>query len=51
MAYDYYASGGNDEVKLRENRSAYERITLLPRMLVDVSAAIWDPPFWVRHRS
>jgi len=38
MAYDYYASGANDEVTLRENRRAYERITLLPRMLVDVSA-------------
>ena len=37
MAYDYYASGANDEVTLRENRAAYERITLLPRMLVDVS--------------
>jgi 4-hydroxymandelate oxidase len=38
MVYDYYASGANDEVTLRENRAAYERITLLPRMLVDVSA-------------
>jgi 4-hydroxymandelate oxidase len=37
MAHDYYASGANDEVTLRENRAAYERITLLPRMLVDVS--------------
>ena len=32
-----YASGANDEITLRENRAAYERITLLPRMLVDVS--------------
>ena len=38
MAYDFYASGANDEVTLRENRAAFERITLLPRMLVDVSA-------------
>lgn len=37
-AYDYYASGANDEITLRENRMTYERIiTLLPRMLVDVS--------------
>jgi 4-hydroxymandelate oxidase len=36
-AYDYYASGANDEITLRENRAAYERLTLLPRMLVDVS--------------
>ena len=37
MGYDYYASGANDEITLRENRAAYERITLLARMLVDVS--------------
>ncbi|MGA7904539.1 MAG: alpha-hydroxy-acid oxidizing protein [Terrimicrobiaceae bacterium] len=37
MAYDYYASGANDEITLRENRAAYERIMLLPRVLVDVS--------------
>jgi 4-hydroxymandelate oxidase len=36
-AYDYYAGGANDEITLRENRVAYERMTLLPRMLVDVS--------------
>jgi 4-hydroxymandelate oxidase len=35
--YDYYASGANDEITLRENRMAYERIALLPHMLVDVS--------------
>jgi 4-hydroxymandelate oxidase len=38
MSYDYYASGANDEITLRENRAAYERIKLLPRMLIDVSA-------------
>ena len=38
MVYDFYASGANGEVTLRENRAAYERITLLPRVLVDVSA-------------
>jgi 4-hydroxymandelate oxidase len=36
-AYDHQASGANDEITLRENHAAYERITLLPRMLVDVS--------------
>jgi 4-hydroxymandelate oxidase len=36
-AYDFYAGGANDEITLRENRLAYERITLLPRVLVDVS--------------
>src|SRR6516164_611594 len=38
MVYDFHASGANGEVTLRENRAAYERITLLPRVLVDVSA-------------
>ena len=38
MSYDFYASGANDEVTLRENRAAYERIKVLPRMLIDVSA-------------
>jgi 4-hydroxymandelate oxidase len=37
MAYDYCAGGANDEITLHENHAAYERITLLPRMLVDVS--------------
>ncbi len=37
MAYDYFAGGAEDEVTLRENRAAFERIALRPRMLVDVS--------------
>lgn len=37
MAYDYYASGAHDEVALRENRAAFERIKLRHRVLVDVS--------------
>jgi 4-hydroxymandelate oxidase len=40
--YDHCASGANDEITLRENRLAYERITLLPRMLVDVSERQMD---------
>lgn len=28
MFFDYYAGGANDEFTLRENRTAYERITL-----------------------
>src|SRR5271166_4261085 len=37
MAYDYYGSGANDEITLRENQAAYERLALFPHMLVDVS--------------
>ncbi len=37
-ALDYYRSGAGDEVTLRANRAAFERIRLRPRALVDVSA-------------
>jgi 4-hydroxymandelate oxidase len=37
-AWDYFRSGAEDEVTLRANRAAFERIRLRPRMLVDVSA-------------
>jgi 4-hydroxymandelate oxidase len=36
-AYDYYAGAAMDEVTLRENRAAYDRIPLHYRVLVDVS--------------
>jgi len=38
MAYDYYASGSNDEISLRENRDAWERIALYFRVLRDISS-------------
>ena len=37
MAYEYLAAGVADEITLHENRSALDRIRLLPRTLVDVS--------------
>nr|AVP27296.1 peroxisomal glycolate oxidase [Cyanophora paradoxa] len=37
MVYDYYASGADDQWTLQEARSAFERITFRPRVLVDVS--------------
>jgi isopentenyl diphosphate isomerase/L-lactate dehydrogenase-like FMN-dependent dehydrogenase len=36
-AFDYVFGGAEDEVTLRENRRAFERFALRPRMLVDVS--------------
>jgi 4-hydroxymandelate oxidase len=36
-AYDYYAGGAHDEVTLRENRAAYDRVSIAYRVLVDVS--------------
>jgi len=34
--WDYYSSGADDEVTLRENHSAFQRIWLRPRVLVNV---------------
>lgn len=42
MAYDYYASGAHDEITLRENQSAFARIPLHYRVLVDVSQRTMD---------
>ncbi|MBR8836438.1 MAG: alpha-hydroxy-acid oxidizing protein [Stigonema ocellatum SAG 48.90 = DSM 106950] len=36
MALDYYNSGAWDEMTLRDNRAAFERVKLRPRVLVDV---------------
>ena len=36
-AHDYYSSGAWDEVTIRENRDAFERIKIHYRVLVDVS--------------
>lgn len=38
MAYDYYAAGSDDEISLRENRAAWERIPLYFRVLRDISS-------------
>jgi 4-hydroxymandelate oxidase len=37
MVYDYYASGAQDEITLRENRAAFDRIRLRYRVLRDIS--------------
>jgi 4-hydroxymandelate oxidase len=36
-AYDYFAGGADDELTVLENRLAYQRVALRPRVLVDVS--------------
>jgi 4-hydroxymandelate oxidase len=38
VAYDYYASGADDEHTLSDNEAAWARVQLRPRCLVDVSA-------------
>ncbi len=40
--WDFYQGGSDDEVTLRANRAAFERIRLRPRVLVDVSASALD---------
>jgi len=37
LAYEYYVGGANDEVTVRENRSAYDELALRYHVLVDVS--------------
>jgi isopentenyl diphosphate isomerase/L-lactate dehydrogenase-like FMN-dependent dehydrogenase len=37
-AWAFYSSGAGDEETLRDNRAAFERLWLRPRVLVDVSA-------------
>ena len=36
-SWDYYISGADDEITLRENESAFQRIWLKPRVLINVS--------------
>jgi 4-hydroxymandelate oxidase len=38
MVFDYYAGGAGEEWTLRENRAAFARWALRPRVLVDVSS-------------
>ncbi|KAH0783893.1 hypothetical protein KY290_003491 [Solanum tuberosum] len=37
MYYDFFAGGAEDEYTLKENIEAFHRITIQPRILVDVS--------------
>jgi 4-hydroxymandelate oxidase len=37
MAWDYYASGANDEITLKENQRAFSQYKFCPKVLVDVS--------------
>ena len=37
-AHGYYASGANDMITLRENRAAFSRLRIMPKILIDVSS-------------
>ena len=36
-AHGYYASGANDMITLRENRAAFSRLRIMPKILIDVT--------------
>ena len=38
MVFDYYSGGSESCSAIRENRDAFSRYRILPRMLVDVSS-------------
>ena len=51
-AWDYYAGGAGDELSLADNREAWDRLRLRPRMLVDVSQRdLRRPPRSVRRSA
>src|SRR5256885_17207454 len=35
--FDFFDGGAEDEITLRDNRAAFERVRLLPKVLVDVA--------------
>merc|ERR1712232_1075869 len=37
QAWGYYSSGGDDEITLRDNHLSFQRITMRPRILVNVA--------------
>ncbi|KAI6007604.1 glyoxylate dehydrogenase [Pisolithus orientalis] len=41
-AWAYYSSASDDEITIRENRAAYQRIWFRPRILRDVSVVNWS---------
>ncbi|KAG6883348.1 hypothetical protein C0993_006663, partial [Termitomyces sp. T159_Od127] len=41
-AWAYYSSAADDEITIRENRAAYQRIWFRPRVLRDVSSVDWS---------
>lgn len=42
LSWDYYHGGSDDEVTVRENRAAFSRFYLRPRMFVDVSTCLLE---------
>src|SRR5687768_15362657 len=49
--FDFFDGGAEDEVTLRENRAAFERVRLLPKVLVDVAQVDTAVPLFGRKAS
>ncbi|KAG2043909.1 glyoxylate dehydrogenase [Suillus americanus] len=50
-AWAYYSSASDDEITIRENRAAYQRIWFRPRILRDVSVVDWSTTILGRRSS
>ncbi|HYP15453.1 MAG TPA: alpha-hydroxy acid oxidase [Bryobacteraceae bacterium] len=51
MVYEYIAGGAGDEITLRANREAFDRIRLRPRILVDVSSIDTSTTLFGQHMA
>jgi (S)-mandelate dehydrogenase len=49
--FDFFDGGAEDEVTLRENRAAFERVRLLPKVLVNVAAVDMKAPLLGRDAT
>src|SRR5713226_7817448 len=49
--FDFFDGGAEDEVTLRENRAAFERVRLLPKVLVNVAAVDMKAPLLGREAA
>lgn len=49
--WGYYSSGADDEITLRENRTAFQRIWLVPRILINVSSIDTSTKILGQHAS
>jgi (S)-mandelate dehydrogenase len=47
--FDFFDGGAEDEVTLRENRAAFERVKLLPKVLVNVAEVDTTTPIFGSH--
>src|SRR5882672_9171969 len=49
--FDFFDGGAEDEVTLRENRAAFERVRLLPKVLVNVATVDMKAPLLGREAT